>query len=148
MANSTESIIPDPTEELLQQYADLGDSLKGRIPCLEWEFHVPWIHAIRALKRKRNAIIMAHNYQAPEIFHTVADFTGDSLALAQEASRRRFHSGDGESTRARPHDPDPGRTGGLFTRFVDHGRRRASLAQALSRRSGRYVRQHVGGGEG
>ncbi|MDG2539206.1 quinolinate synthase NadA [Dyella jiangningensis] len=86
MANSTDATVPNLTEELLDEYADLGESLKARIPCTEWNFHVPWIHAIRELKRKRNAVIMAHNYQAPEIFHTVADFTGDSLALAQEAA--------------------------------------------------------------
>ena len=39
------------------------------------------------LKRRRNAIILAHNYQTPEIFHCVADIVGDSLALAREAAK-------------------------------------------------------------
>jgi quinolinate synthase len=49
--------------------------------------HLPWIDAIHALKRKRGAVVMAHSYQSPEIFHGVADVTGDSLALAQAAAR-------------------------------------------------------------
>ena len=71
--------------ELEAQYAELGARLEPLLPCLEWPLHLPWIDAINRLKRERGAVIMAHSYQSPEIFHGVADITGDSLALAQAA---------------------------------------------------------------
>src|SRR4030095_14883297 len=52
---------------------------------VEWPLMAPHIKAINELKRQRNAVILAHNYQTPEIFHCVADIVGDSLALARKA---------------------------------------------------------------
>ncbi|WP_425494591.1 quinolinate synthase NadA [Lysobacter auxotrophicus] len=56
------------------------------MPCIEVTMHLPWVDAIAHLKKSRGAVIMAHSYQSPEIFHGVADVTGDSLALAQAAA--------------------------------------------------------------
>ncbi len=86
------SAIPIPCEpaytaEVAQRVAHVYERLRRVLPELEWPVHAPYIDAIRRLKAERNAIILAHNYQTPEIFHGVADITGDSLALAREAAR-------------------------------------------------------------
>jgi len=78
--------VPVWRDELEHEYAELGQRLERLVPCLEWPLHLPWIDAINKLKRQRGALIMAHSYQSPEIFHGVADITGDSLGLAQAAA--------------------------------------------------------------
>src|SRR6201998_298399 len=72
---------------LLERTAPLYDRVKSLIPPMEWPVFADDIEAILHLKRQRDAVILAHNYMTPEIFHCVADIVGDSLALAREAMK-------------------------------------------------------------
>jgi quinolinate synthase len=77
----------DYTPEVAARTQPIFERLRGVLPEIEWPVHAPYVAAINELKANLNAVVLAHNYQTPEIFHGVADITGDSLALARQAAR-------------------------------------------------------------
>ena len=77
----------DITEQIKKETDPIYQKVSKFIPEVEWAFHAPFIHKINKLKKEKNAVVLAHNYQTPEIFYGIADIAADSLALAVEAEK-------------------------------------------------------------
>ena len=75
------------SKELARETAPVWAKVKDHVTPMEWPAQAALISEINALKKTRDAVILAHNYMTPEIFHGVGDYVGDSLGLAKEAAR-------------------------------------------------------------
>ena len=128
------------------------------IPEIEWPAHAPLIAEINRLKREKNAVILAHNYMTPEIFHCVSDFVGDSLALAREAARTdaavivqagvHFMAETSKILSPEKTVLIPEHARGLFAGRLHHRRRCAAAAPEISRPAGGDLCEHLRRGEG
>lgn len=76
-----------PSLELAESMSDIHARMDRVVPLPDWAVAAPYVAAINRLKAERNAVVLAHNYMTPQIYHGISDVVGDSLALAIEATR-------------------------------------------------------------
>lgn len=76
-----------PSLKAAEATAEIHAKADRVLPLADWARHAPYVLAINRLKRERNAVILAHNYMTPDIYHGVADVVGDSLQLAVAATK-------------------------------------------------------------
>jgi|TARA_R110002124_G_scaffold196926_3_gene364004 quinolinate synthase len=76
-----------PSTDIAQANADIFARMDRVVTPPDWAIYAPYVAAINKLKKERNAVILAHNYMTPEIYHGIADVVGDSLQLAIEATK-------------------------------------------------------------
>ena len=76
-------------EQFNRSSSEIYKKISKHVPEIEWKVHAPLIEKINKLKKDKNAVILAHNYQTPVIYHGISDFSADSLALAVEAAKTK-----------------------------------------------------------
>ena len=77
------------TTDIKKATEPIYQKISKAVPEIEWSTHAPYIYKINQLKKEKNAVILAHNYQTPEIYHGISDFSADSFALAVEAAKTK-----------------------------------------------------------
>ncbi|WP_318337974.1 quinolinate synthase NadA [Defluviimonas sp. D31] len=75
-----------PSLDLAESQRHIHARMDRVLPFADWAIHAPYVAAINRLKKERNAVILAHNYMTPDIYHGIADHVGDSLQLAIKAT--------------------------------------------------------------